>query len=74
MRKTFSITNKQVLDKLDTMDNQSKYIEELVLKDIHDKYGGIEFERAIYDTIDSILLEIDSIKKALGDKKRMDEK
>lgn len=68
MRKTFSITDKQVLDKLEEVDNQSKYITELILKDIYDGYGGIEFKKCIFDTLESIIMQVEMIKKACVDR------
>ncbi|MEG0086551.1 MAG: hypothetical protein RR090_12765 [Niameybacter sp.] len=63
MNKTFSLTNSIVLKKLKEVDNQSKYIEALILKDIISCYGGVEFEQRIDEVLDLLILQIDEIRK-----------
>lgn len=65
MRKTFSITNKSVLTKLDTVDNQSKYIQELILKDIIENGELEDYRETVDATIMHILGQIEGIIKLL---------
>lgn len=65
MRKTFSITNTLVLKKLEQVDNQSEYIQELILKDILSG-NGVEFEKSINDTLDQLTMQIESIRNKVN--------
>lgn len=68
MRKTFWISSKTALDKLEQIDNQSKYVTELILKDVATSYGGLEFEQLTISTLENIMIQIDMIKKACIEK------
>ena len=63
MRKTFWISQKAALDKLDKVKNQSQYVTDLILSDIAKSYGGLEFEKLVTDTLENIMIQVDMIKK-----------
>lgn len=54
MRKTFSITDKEVLDKLDEVESQSQYIQGLVIKDIYTRDASSEYESGVLMSITMI--------------------
>jgi len=69
MRKTFSITNSAVLSKLDRVDNQSQYIQKLILKDII-SCGEIEdYKETVNATIMNILGQVEDVVKLLQEVK-----
>lgn len=61
MRKTFSITDQLVLDKLDKVENQSKYIQNLILKDIALNDDFNDYKETINETITKVLDDIKGI-------------
>lgn len=61
MRKTFSITDEKVIDKLKEVDNQSKYIERLIRKDIKFPKGLDDFDAGILYATENIYKLLDSI-------------
>lgn len=69
MRKTFSITDNEALDKLDQVENQSNYIQTLILRDIYDTYGVKQYEVGMMIALKYIQMAIDTIKKGIENKK-----
>lgn len=69
-RKGFYITNKLALDKLDMVENQSEYVENLILKDVYSDFGGVEFEKKVHDTLDMLIMQIDEIRKTVNSKQK----
>lgn len=67
-RKGFYITNRLALEKLDEVDNQSEYVENLILKDVYSDFGGVEFEKKVNDTLDALIIQIDEIRNAVKNK------
>lgn len=61
MRKTFSITDEKVIDKLKEVDNQSKYIERLIRRDIKFPKELGDFEAGILYATENIYKLLDSI-------------
>ena len=61
MRKTFSITDEKVIDKLKEVDNQSKYIERLIRKDIKFPKELDDFDAGILYATENIYKLVDSI-------------
>ncbi|OOB76799.1 MAG: hypothetical protein BEN19_04000 [Epulopiscium sp. Nuni2H_MBin003] len=53
IRKTFSFTDEDVIEKLDNLpkQNQSKYIQNLVKRDIYNQDGNTEFETGVKTAI-----------------------
>lgn len=54
MRKTFSITDKEVLDKLEKVESQSQYIQGLVIKDIYTNDSSSDYEDGVLMTINMV--------------------
>lgn len=69
-RKGFYINDSLVLNKLDQVENQSAYVENLILKDIYSNFGGVEFEARINETLDMLIMQIEEIRKTVNDKKK----
>ena len=61
IRKTFSITDESVIKKLDSVDNQSLYIQTLILKDILNEGGLNEYKAGMARVADMIQEVIDTI-------------
>lgn len=59
-RKTFWISNKDVLDKLESVENQSKYVTDLIINDILRNDGVLE--KDIQDTLNDLIKKIDLLK------------
>lgn len=68
MRKTFSITDKLVQQRLEEVDNQSQYIQMLIRRDIMDSNSRKEFQSGIEFTLNTLEIAIDGIRKAIKDK------
>lgn len=69
MRKTFSITDKTVLSKLDRVENQSRYIQSLILKDIIASGEIDNYKETVNATISSILEQVEDVVKLLREVK-----
>ena len=69
MRKTFSITDKAVLSKLDRVDNQSQYIQNLILKDIMASGEFENYEMTVNATINNILAQVEDVVKLMNEVK-----
>ena len=69
MRKTLYITNKLVLNKLDQVDNQSQYVQDLILKDILVNGDSTDYKDTVNSTIESILKQLDTIRSLMDNKK-----
>lgn len=68
MRKTFSITDKLVQQRLEEVDNQSQYIQMLIRRDIMDSNSRKEFQSGIEFTLNTLEIAIDGIRKAIKNK------
>lgn len=68
MRKTFSITDKLVQQRLEEVDNQSQYIQMLIRRDIMDSNSRKEFQSGIEFTLNTLEIAIDGIRKAINNK------
>lgn len=68
MRKTFSITDKLVQQRLEEVDNQSQYIQMLIRRDIMDSNSRKEFQSGIEFALNTLEIAIDGIRKAIKDK------
>lgn len=69
MRKTFSITDKAVLSKLERVDNQSQYIQQLILKDIISSGEVEDYEMTVNATINTILAQVEDVVKLMKEVK-----
>lgn len=69
MRKTFSITDKAVLNKLERVDNQSQYIQQLILKDIIASGEVEDYEMKVNATINNILAQVEDVVKLMKEVK-----
>lgn len=69
MRKTFSITDKAVLSKLERVDNQSQYIQQLILKDIIASGEVEDYEMKVNATINTILAQVEDVVKLMKEVK-----
>ena len=67
-RKTFSITDKLVQQRLEEVDNQSQYIQMLIRRDIMDSNSKKEFQSGIEFTLNTLEIAIDGIRKAIKNK------
>ena len=65
MRKTFSITDELVLDRLEREENQSSYIQRLIKRDIYDMEGITQYEAGIKITLESIKIAISAIEESV---------
>lgn len=69
MRKTFSITDKAVLNKLERVDNQSQYIQNLILKDIIASGEVEDYEMKVNATINTILAQVEDVVRLMQEVK-----
>ena len=68
MKKTLYMSNKLVIDKLNQVDNQSKYVEGLILDDILRNGSQTDYKKTVENTIESIFIQIETIRKLLDKK------
>ena len=61
IRKTFSITDEDVLRRLDAVDNQSQYVQMLILRDILDESGRKQYEAGLIHATDVVRDVLDAI-------------
>lgn len=66
MRKTFSITDKFVQQRLEEVDNQSQYIQMLIRRDIMDSNGRKEFQSGIEFTLSTLEIAISEIRNVIN--------
>ena len=73
VRKTFSISNKDVLEKLEQVENQSQYVQSLILKDLLNDEANTEYEIGVIHGLSMVQESLDllraSIYKGIGIKK-----
>ena len=62
IRKTFSITDEDVLRRLDMVDNQSQYVQMLILRDILDESGRKQYESGLIHATDVVRDVLDAIR------------
>lgn len=68
MRKTFSITDKLVQQRLEEVDNQSQYIQMLIRRDIMDSNSKREFYSGVEFTLNTLETAIAEIRKVINNK------
>lgn len=65
-RKGFYINNPLVLDKLDQVENQSAYVEELILNDVLKEGVTTDIKIKIESRIDRLFAELNEVKEMLS--------
>lgn len=68
MRKTFSITDRLVQQRLEEVDNQSQYIQMLIRRDIMDSNSKREFCSGVEFTLNTLETAIAEIRKVINNK------
>lgn len=66
MRKTFSITDKEVLKKLDDVESQSQYIQGLVIRDLYGDRTESDYEAGVLTTVEMLEKCLKTIKDSVS--------